>query len=237
MLKLANDRWLDDGGGREATADRSWSNDLNGSSCVDEWMEQRAPMSTALSRGRTRTTLSRERESVHHPRLWFWLWTQSLCISLLYTYTWMWNDLVKLCCWKQPKAHAAEGRYSFRDNCKKAKANMNGNTASSASKAHSTAAIKTISAFRCQCASAYRHKTHIANIIARQTWMASSFIQPCQDQYQFRLREKAGIVHCPRWFWMLHEKSQQFQNHHVPISNGTLHIEIFYEKHYTIIRL
>ena len=27
--------------------------------------------------------------------------------------------------------------------------------------------------------------------------MASSLIQPCQNQYQFRLCEKAGIVHLP----------------------------------------
>ena len=54
MLKSANDPSdFDDGGGREAAADRPRSIGLRGSSCVvrDERMERGAPMSAAVVEG------------------------------------------------------------------------------------------------------------------------------------------------------------------------------------------
>ena len=60
---------FDDGGGREAAADRPWSNDSKGFFVCDGWTEQSAPMSAAVVEG-TDADDTKSRERIRCPRRW-----------------------------------------------------------------------------------------------------------------------------------------------------------------------
>ena len=71
MLKSANYRSTLTMAAAEAAADRPWSNDSKGSSCVmrDERMERGAPMSAAVVEG-TDADDTKSRERIRCPRRW-----------------------------------------------------------------------------------------------------------------------------------------------------------------------